>query len=244
VTKLHQVNALLTSRKTRAQRNITDAHHTLQRTPLLSGVSRSYRPRDDEGEQLPPENNLVQTRVDQVLDQVAAEMVSLFDLQVCQDLGNAEATADVIVGGGVLLTKVPVTFLLFLDKRLADLRTIVEKLPVLDASEEWSWDEARMCWRSAPATTFRSKKVQRNHVLSEATDRHPAQVQVFSEDVPVGTWTTVKLSGAVPATRRRALLARVDALIDAVRVAREAANEIEVPAVPVGQRVMAYLFAE
>ncbi len=243
-TRLHQVNALLTSRKTRTQRRLTDAHHTLQKTPLLSGVSRTYQPRDDEGEQLPPENNLVQTRVDQVLTDVADELAGLLDLQVAQDLGNASATADVVVGGQVLLAKVPVTYLLFLDKRLTDLRTIVDKLPVLDASEEWSWDDARTCWRSAPATTYRSKKVPRNHVLSEATDRHPAQVQVFNEDVPVGTWTTVKLSGAVPAARRRVLLARVESLIDAVRVAREAANEIEVPQTQVGRKVMQYLFAE
>lgn len=244
MTKLHQVNALLTSRKTRAQRQITDAHHTLQRAPLLSGIVRTYQPRDDEGERLPPENNLVQTRATQILDQVADEMAGLFDLQVSQDLGNAKAVADVVVGGQVLLAKVPVTYLLFLDKRLADLRTIVDKLPVLDASEEWSWDESRMCWRSTPANTIRSKKVPRNHVLAEATDRHPAQVQVFNEDVPAGTWTTVKLSGAVPAARRRELLARVESLIDAVRVAREAANEIEVAETPVGRKVMAYLFGE
>lgn len=44
-------------------------------------------------------------------------------------------------------------------------------------------------------------QVPRNHVKAEATDKHPAQVEVYHEDVPVGYWTTVKFSGALPARR-------------------------------------------
>ena len=51
--------------------------------------------------------------------------------------------------------------------------------------------------------TLRTKKVPRNHVKAEATEKHPAQVEVYYEDVAVGYWTTVKFSGALPAQPRQ-----------------------------------------
>lgn len=69
--------------------------------------------------------------------------------------------------------------------------------------------------------TVRTKKVPRNHVKAEATDKHPAQVDVYYEDVPVGYWTTVKFSGALPARRVNELLDRVEKLQQAVKFARE-----------------------
>jgi hypothetical protein len=35
-------------------------------------------------------------------------------------------------------------------------------------------------------------------VKAEATEKHPAQVEVYHEDVVVGQWKTVKFSGALP----------------------------------------------
>lgn len=242
-TKLHQINAVLLHAKTTAQRDLTDLHHTVQKVPLLSGLSRTYQPRDEDGEQLPPEGTRVQVEVGKAIAEASAALGRLFDLQLIQDRGNAVAKANIVVGGKILLSDVPVTYLLFLAKRLIDLRTLVDKLPVLDPAESWSWDEAREVWRTALSQTVRSKKVPRNHVLAEATDRHPAQVQVYNEDVPVGIWTTVKLSGAVPAARRRELLARIDALIDAVQTAREEANSVEVSdTAAAGSTILDYLF--
>jgi hypothetical protein len=176
------------------------------------------------------------------VEELTEELTRLFDLQLTQDAGNTVATADVVVDGTVLLAKVPVTYLLWLDKQLTDLRTFVDKLPGLDPSDVWAWDEARGCYASEPVQTVRSKKVPRNHVLAEATEKHPAQVQVYNEDVPVGTWTTVKLSGALPPAQIRQFRTRVTRLQDAVKVAREQANTIEVTNREAGEAVLGYLF--
>ncbi len=56
---------------------------------------------------------------------------------------------------------------------------------------------------------------------AEATDKHPAQVGVYYEDVAVGFWRTVKFSGALPAKRVGELLERVEKLQQAVKFARE-----------------------
>jgi hypothetical protein len=152
------------------------------------------------------------------------------------------AKADVVVDGQPLLRQVPATYLLFLEKQLVDLHTFVKKLPVLDASEAWNYDASADSWATEPVQTLRTKKTPRNHVKAEATDKHPAQVEVYYEDVTVGYWRTVKFSGALPAQRVNELLARVEKLQEAVKFAREEANSIEVEEQKVGGVFLDYLF--
>ncbi|WP_328749352.1 MULTISPECIES: hypothetical protein [unclassified Streptomyces] len=242
-TRLSQVVAVEKTRKTEAYGALTAAHHQVQKSPLLTGISRTYRPRDEEGEQLPAESTRVQLTVDGAIRDAVNGLVPFFDVTATKDWGNCNARADVKVGERVLVANAPVTYLLFLEKQLTSLHTFVEKLPVLDPAEEWTWDESTGIWRTRAYDTVRSKKVPRNHVKAEATERHPAQVEVYFEDVPVGTWTTVKYSGAAPATRRQAILDRLQALRDAVKFAREEANATEVTNQRPGAAVMNYLFA-
>ena len=63
------------------------------------------------------------------------------------------------------------------------------------------------------------------------------------EDIIVGYWKTVKFSGALPASRVKELLDRVDKLQQSVKYAREEANSIEAPDKRVGESVFGYLFA-
>ena len=93
-----------------------------------------------------------------------------------------------------------------------DLRTLVSRLPVLDASESRSFDQAADCWATDAVQTTKTKKIPRNHVKAEATEKHPAQVEVYYEDIVVGHWRTVKFSGALPAKRIKELLDRIDKL--------------------------------
>lgn len=244
MTKLHQINALVQGFKPQAARALTDAYQAVQKGQPLAGISRTYRPfADDPQEQLPPESTRVQIKVPDVLDDVSAAMTRLLDLQYQQDGTNAHAKADVVVDGQTLVGDAPVTYLLFLQKQLTDLRTFIDKLPTLDPAERWEWDGEHGCYASQPAQTLKMKKAMRNHVLAAATEHHPAQVQPYSEDVPVGTWTTVKLSGAVPAERVKQLRARVDKLIEAVKVAREEANSIDTVQCDIGAGVLRYLLA-
>jgi hypothetical protein len=90
--------------------------------------------------------------------------------------------------------------------------------------------------------TLKTFKTPRNHVKAEATEHHPAQVEVYYEDVTIGYWRTVKFSGALPAQRVNELLARIDKLSQAVKFAREEANSTEVEEQRIGDRVFQYLF--
>jgi hypothetical protein len=242
MARLNQIIAIEKGTKTRCQKELTEAHHTLQKPALLAGLSRTYRPRDEEGEQLPPEATRVQVKAEELIRKTADILTELFDVTATKDYTNCSARADVVVDGKTLLSQVPVTYLLFLEKQLVDLHTFVKKLPVLDAAESWTLDASADCWATEPVQTAKTKKIPRNHVKAEATDKHPAQVEVYHEDIVVGYWKTVKFSGALPAKRVNEMLDRIDKLAHAVKFAREEANDVKAEEQKVGRTVMQYLF--
>lgn len=242
VTKLNQILAIEKGVKADAAGALTRAYHDLQKAAPLSGIARSYQPRDDEGEQLPPESTRVQLRTDQVVAGVRKSLVRLFDVVATKDEANTGARASVVVDGVTLAKDVPATYLLFLEKQLVDLATFVRKLPTLDPADTWSWNEQQGAYATDPVRTTRTKKVLRNHVKAEATERHPAQVDVYTEDMIVGYWTTTKFSGAVPASHVAEMLERIVKLTEAVKRAREEANSVTVTDVKAGDAILAYLF--
>ncbi|MFJ3929642.1 MULTISPECIES: hypothetical protein [unclassified Streptomyces] len=242
MAKLNQIIAVEKGVKTKAHHDLTAAHHRLQKPALLAGISRTYQPKDEEGEQLPPESTRVQVQAEDVLRETARTLTRLFDVTATKDWANCTARADVTVDGRALLTGVPVSYLLFLEKQLTDVATFVRKLPVLDASDSWVHDPSTDAWKTDPVRTVRTRKVPRNHVKAEATEHHPAQVEVYYEDVPVGYWTTVKFSGALPARRLNELTERLEKLQQAVKFAREEANACEVDDRRAGDAVFGYLF--
>lgn len=241
--KQHQVIALEKGVKSRVYAGITEANKQIQKADLFTGHSRKYTPKEEGGEQLPLDRKVVQVKAESVLQDVQRTLTELFDLTLTKDAGNQIAVADLTVDGVVLLQNVPATYLIFLEKQLVDLRTLVGNLPVLDPAEEWKFDAAKDCWVTDPADSVKTKKVPRNHVKSEATERHPAQVEMYHEDVPIGTWATVKMSGALPAARLRVLAERVEKLLKATKIAREAANSVEVTDRKAGDAVLGFLFA-
>ena len=245
MARLNQIIAVEKGIKSVSQAELTAHYQALQKGALLSGISRTYKPKDDEnGEQLPPESTKVQLKTTTVIKQVSDTLTKLFDVVAVKDWTNCEARADVVVDGTVLLKNVPATYLLFLEKQLVDLHTFVKKLPVLDSSETWSHDAAADCFATEPVETVKTKKIPRNHVKAEATAAHPAQVEVYNEDVVVGRWKTVKFSGALPAQHVNELLARTEKLQQATKFAREEANNTEVKDVKVGDKFFAYLFGK
>ncbi|MFD9501319.1 hypothetical protein [Streptomyces sp. NPDC060035] len=242
MAKLNQIIAVEKGVKSKSLQDITAAHHKVQKPVQLAGISRTYQPKDEEGEQLPPESTRVQVKTEDVLREMSTSLTRLFDVTATKDWANCSARADVTVDGRTIVREVPVSYLLFLEKQLTDLHTFVKKLPVLDASESWSLDPSTDWWKTDPVRTIRTKKVPRNHVKAEATEKHPAQVDVYYEDVPIGYWTTVKFSGSLPAKRVNELLERVEKLQHAVKFAREEANGAEVTDQRVGDAVFGYLF--
>lgn len=226
-----------------AERTLTDTYHAAQRAGSFAGLSRTYQPKDEEGERLPGESTRVQNTVAGLLAAVREPLARMLDVELEKDTTNTVARADVVLGGEVIIEKAPVTYLLWLEKRLTDIKTLITKLPALDASESWTWDGQNDYYAAEPTQTQRAEKRPTVVVKYPATDKHPAQTEIFNQDVSVGTWNLRKFSGAVEPSRRAEALERVEAVLAAVRQAREAANSVNVvPVDKIGGSLLDYLF--
>lgn len=241
MAKLNQIVSAEKGVKARTNKTIDEAYKTIQKGAPFSGIARTYQPRDDNGDNLPPERTNVITRAEDTLQEATDAFAKLFDVTASKDASNQVAVADVVVDGVTVLAKVPVTTLLFLDKQLTDVNTLVRKLPTLDPAEDWSFSAAANAWSTSPVQTVKTKKVPKNHVKAPATDKHPAQVELYYEDVVVGDWTTLKFSGAVPAARVAALAEKVEKLQDAVKFALQKANSIDAVDLQIGNKVFDFI---
>jgi len=241
--KLNQINAIVSGRKGEAEKAVTELYKLIQKDQLFAGRERTYRPLDEvQGQKLPPESQRVQQRADDLIRQAVAKWSDLWNLIYTQDTGNQQAKADVVVDGKALLSGVPVTFLLFLDKQVNDLETFVSKLPTPDPAEEWSHDPNSGLLRSKATESLRTSKEPTVIVKYEATKEHPAQTELFTKDVPVGTWTQILYSGCLPTDRKNAILERVKKLQDAIKQAKEQANLLEVEKQKAAEAVFAFVF--
>lgn len=247
----HEVIAVVKDAKEQWKRKLTEVHHLAQKSDLLVGLSRIFKPlRETEGApiDLPPAElkRVTQTAAGMIAS-IEADMVRCFDSVSTQDEGNMLARADVVVrdhtGTEVFRQNaVPATHLLFLEKQLTDIVTFVDKLPVLDPAETWNPDPSTGTFRSEAAHSRRSKKIQKPVVLYHATPEHPAQTQLIVEDVDTCSIETVKLSGALSAQQKNQMSDRARMLLSAVKAARQQANTIRVPQKEGGKALYRFIF--
>ena len=240
--KLNQIIAIEDATKKREYADLTRTHQLLQKSALFNGFVRTYQPRFEDGVKYPDEKNAVQQNGRDILKLVFEHQVDLFNVIATKDYGNCGAKADLVVDGKTLATNVPVTHLIFLEKRLVDLRTFVSKLPILEPSKEWTFDAARGMFRTPPEQKLKTKKDYKPVVKYEATKEHPAQTELVTVDVPEGMWTQIDLSTAFPVEKIREMLDRIDKLEKAVKFAREQANGIEVERQKTGEAILGYIF--
>ena len=246
--KQHHILAIETSTKSKVAEKITAIYKAFQKPDLFNGHVKTWSPKDasvesSTYEMLPEEKREVQQNVTSSLKTVRDQQTELFDLVLQRDATNMLGKADVTVDGTVVLKDAPVTYLLWLGHQLDDLHTEVKKIPTLDPADKWEFDKEQNLYSTKPSEQIRTKKLQVPLVLHPATKEHPAQVKEITQDVITGTWKTIKYSGAMPVDERDKLLARVEKLQHAVKVARETANDIEVVKTPsAGKAIFNFVF--
>lgn len=240
--KLNQILAIEKNVKNKRENEFTALYQSVQKPELLSGFSRSYQPKKDGDEMFPAENKVVQIKADEALRKLRQGYAELFNITGVKDRTNCSAKADVMVDGKLLLADVPATHLLFIEKRLVDLINFISKLPVLPQDEVWKRDDGQGLYRTEPTESLKTKKVEDWKVIVPATVQHPARAEKMVEDVVVGTWKTVKYSGALRADQRDELLQRAEKLQKAVKFAREEANQTATAELASGDAVLGFIF--
>ncbi len=223
----------------------TEARSTIQklfaRSTVFNGSTRIYRPKDENGEQDAPKSVPGQTRGTDVYQQLDSVIRQFVDTIATCEYGEAQARASVVVDGMVILRDAPAIFLIQFERFLDELITLVKQTPLLDVSEHWTFNAEQNCYISDEVLIGRTKKMPRPIVKAEATDRFPAQVDMWTDDVTVGFYHEVKRSSALPAKTVDDLVARLHKLKQHVTFAREEANRADVELQTVAETVLAYL---
>jgi len=241
--RLHQILPVLKSAQDTTSRALDEARRGLANGNALSGFSKTYRPKDEEGDRLPSESKRVQYTAPEILTLVGASLARLFDIVAVKEFANTQAKADVVVNGTTLVHDAPVSYLLFLEKQVGEMLALVSTLPTLDPAMSWSRDETTAGqWKTEPVETVRTRKITDFVIAAPATDKHPAQVREVSRDDLAGYWELVNFSGALPASQVQAMQGRLYALREAVLHAREQANSVEAAPQDPGAAVMAFVF--
>lgn len=240
--KLHQLIAVGNDTKRAAETAITAAYQGFQKAANFYGFSRTYAPLKDGDLVYPAESKRMLASTEDLLALIADAFTKQINVQATLDMGNTIAKADIAVNGNVIATNVPVTTLLWMEKKLVGMRAVLNALPVLDETKSWSWDEGQGRYVTEPAQTIKTKKQEWTEVVVPGTDKHPAQTRDRVKDVAEGTWTQLEWSNATTATKKKEASRRLEALIAAVKSAREEANSVAVEDFHFGNTLTGYLF--
>lgn len=241
--KLHQILALSKTRLGEAKKRGDEIYHLIQKHQLANGGYGNYTPkRDDVDAPQPPERQRVQVNVEKALKAYARTQIPAWDIVFTKDQANTQAAGTVVVDGVVIWANVPVSTLIFLEKQLTDLHTVISKAPTLDPAENWRDElDSEDNHQTVPTETIKTKRESDWKVIVNPTDHFPADVREVHSDVAAGTWSRVKLSGALPAVRKEQLLARVTKWREAVKLAREEANTTDVAFIEKAEELFAKL---
>jgi hypothetical protein len=218
----------------------------------VTGLNRTFTPDDDDQreqkrqlQQNADEYRAVPFRVMEQLAADAAVTANALDWALTQDVANCSAKADVIVNGTALLTQVPISHLLHLEKSFSEYKAVIlAQLPVLDPAKDWTEDTDRKLWRSRPEKTGAFVSRDEPVTLHQGTDKHPPQAVLAPRRIHIGEWEAVIWSGAVGEERKRQLLARADVLIAAFKEAVAVANHTPASKLAEGDKLFGFLLGQ
>ncbi len=240
--KLHELLSIEPDLRKEAEKISGEVRETLADSKRVHGMIRTFRPLLDDEDPMPPESVEMLTTTKNELDRFDKAMGRFIDSAVSKELTNTVASADLELAGAD--TRLPATALLNLENRLAEIRKVYAAIPTLDPAEVWHYDDDLGVYVADTRIAYKTRKVPKTHVSYEATKEHPAQVEIFHEDIRVGERETIIHSGAMTLARKRVLLSRIDDLMKDVKQARQRANDIEVKGVKIADIIFGVINRE
>lgn len=243
--QLHEVLAVEPSLRSAADSVVNETVKTLSnKREHFIELNKSFKVVNPEYENdpgFPSEHSPMVTTVPKKLRHLVEILSKAIDAGFQIDKTNMQATADLEFDGKTI-KDVPATFLMRLDKKLSDLRRVVSAIPTLDPKYDWAKDEATGTYRSEDEQTHRTTKKPDFKIVSEATDKHPAQIEQITIDRFHGTWTKKRWSGELSVSDKYEINRRLDEIQNAVKRALAAANRIEHSTDKIAGDVLGYLF--
>ena len=244
--KLHELLAVEGEQAGMFKALIEEAVTTFsKRADHFMGHERTYQAfKDTDAESFAPERKELVTTVFGKLAHVWQHCAKYLDTVLQKESTNQQAQADLVVDGCTIAQRLPATFLLGLETKLKTWRAMFEAIPTLQPGVAWEHDPVLgedVYVTKQPEEVAKTKKTLRYQVMVPATDKHPAQVEKWHEDLPVGKYIVRKWCGMLSPAEKSNLLARLDVLSQAVKQARQRANCQEVTPIQIGQKLIDFL---
>ena len=233
--KLHELLSIEPDLRNEAQKISGEVRETLADPKRVHGMIRTFRPIVEDEDPLPDERVEMLTTVRNELIRYNVSMAKFIDSAVSKEVTNTVASATLQLGESKF--ELPATALLNLENRLAEIRKVYAAIPTLDPAEVWNYDETLEVYVAEVRMAYKTRKVPKTHVSYEATKEHPAQIELYHEDIRVGEREQIMHSGALTLARKRVLLGRIDDMLKAVKQARQRANDIEVKEIEIADLI-------
>jgi hypothetical protein len=245
--KLHELLAVESPLKGQADKCRNELSSTLEKKRhLFSERLVTFHSNEEGKPAATEEQSALQSTIHKELSWISGIWSKALDGAHAIAEANTKARADVVLEDGtVLLTDVPATSLLELEKRATEIQELIVAIPPLDPAKGFTPDATRGVgiFQAREDVRTRGKKVQRALVLYEATKEHPAQVKEISVDEPVGEIRTKEWSGLITTGEKADMLDRIEQLARAIKRARSRANNTEVgSAKSIGAILFSYAF--
>lgn len=211
-----------------------------KRSEHFRGHDKSLKMKDDSRafeEAAAHEHKEVDSTVGDKLRYASKSAKKYFDALLQKESANQVAKADLIVEGKTLATQLPATFLLAMESRLKTLREYYAAIPTHQPGVRWIPDSAQREGVFVAADDDVREKTEKDtefRTVASATKEHPAQVAQVQKTVVVGLFTTKKWSGMISPGEKSELLARIDTLYQAVKQARQRANQVKIESLKIG----------
>ncbi len=251
--KLHELLATLGDLEARSKMTQDEATVTFdKRATHFIGSHRTLKMFDDKDSHLEDadeQHQALTTTVGAKLKYIQKDIARWFDAFLQKEATNQVAKADLVVGDKVLIKDAPATFFLGMEKELKQLRKTYEAIPTLQPGVEWVKDEvlaaednSKGVYRNANSDKkLKTKQTIGHVVLVPSSVEHPAQIEKWKEQVPVGEFTQENYCGMISPADKSVLLNRVSKLISAVKRARQRANSTDIQKLSVGKAIFKYI---
>lgn len=245
-TKLHQLLAVHNNLQGQATKTLTDIkalftnkrHHFEKKlkTVTYSGENAATET---------VEQSDIQTTVKQEIEWLNGHLAKAMDAGYHIDLANMEAKADIVDEDGKIVAKeIPATSLLWLEKRLKEVQTMISAIPTLDPSKGFSFDEASGQYQAREVIKDKTRKEKEVITLVPPSEKHPGQAQLVDVDKVIGKFHEQEWSSLITPAIKADLLDKCEKLYRAVTKARSKANEQEVnDTAKIGKQLLEYVFA-
>lgn len=248
MSKLHELLAVESNLENQTKKTVADLANTFEKKRHLFGSKIvTFIPNEEGRSPITEEQSDIQSTVMKELDWVSGIIAKSVDVSYQIDAANTVAKADLVLEDGTVLAKdVPATSLLALEKDVKLVQELAQGIPTLDPAKGFQQDEQKGLgiFKARETRTTRTKKDKRVLVAYEATDKHPAQVQILDVDVAVGILQAQEWSSLITPAQKADIMDRCDILLRAIKKARARANEvdIDVAGVKIGKRLLDYVF--